>query len=87
MRGDTRDRKQAKARQPEAAGIRPRSEDAKAAKKHAAHALDQRAHIQQTRVADGEGIEKPSGRGKPQKKAAAAPKKRAAAKKTRKRSK
>jgi hypothetical protein len=86
MRGDTRDRKQPKAGQPDAVR-RPRSEDAKAAKTHAAHSLDQRAHIQQTRVADGEGIEKPSGRGKPQKKRPAAPKKGAAARKARKRSK
>ena len=85
MRGDTRDRKQAKT--PETVRVRQRSEDAKAQRKHAAHALDQRTHIQQTRVADGEGIEKPSGRGKPQKKAAAAPKKRATAKQARKRSK
>ena len=85
MRGDIRDRKQAKAAQADSARVRQRSEDAKAQRKHAAHALDQRTHIQQTRVADGEGIEKPSGRGKPQKKGAA--KTRTTAKKTGKRSK
>jgi hypothetical protein len=68
MRGDIRDRKREQGAPGDDAKKRSRSEDAKAQKQHAAHALDQRAYIQQTRVADGEGIEKSSARGKPQKK-------------------
>jgi hypothetical protein len=68
MRGDTRERKGDQGGQRNEVKKRGRSEDAKAQKAHAAHALDQRKHIQQTRVADGEGFEKPSARGKAQKK-------------------